>query len=240
MVPATVRFFCPVGSEGDTPSDFAYRYAWALHEGGYPLRVLPVGSAPLAMGAVNRSSVAPCWRELARAGCFTRPLSDRIVNIVCCPAGLSTGLPLSGRALAGAPSPRPDDNARMAWAQTGVAHLGQQASRQPVYQPSTALAALWYREAIANIAITFIPPAPSREELTALAEHYSYCVTATETEAELLVNYGLGLEDPDLKVDGFARLPILSLTAELLLESEALREIFREPIVDIATRKESL
>lgn len=236
MVPATVRFFCPVGPNGHTPADFAYHYARALHQNGYPIRIIALSGAQLTMGAPAAHTTAPKWRCLAGAGCFTRPVTGRFVNIVCCPPGTQTGQPLSGQALAGSsPSAKADSPSQAAWAQTGAARIAQEATRDLVYEPSTALASCWYAEATANIAITFVPPVPSREELVALAERYNACVVSTEREAERLLSLGLGLEDPELKVDGFARLPIFSLTADLLLECEAVTQLLAEPA--IATRK---
>lgn len=136
---ASVRFFCLIGPNHSDWGPVSKRYLAAI-SGKFSVRALPIGGHFLGF---HKLAGYEGWEPMADL--FSGDVADDYINIVCAPGGLEMGRAVTAQAVA----PQQALEGLPAIATRG----GERAGGDIVYQPETALAALW-TEGHTNIAIT--------------------------------------------------------------------------------------
>lgn len=150
---ASIRFFCLIVPRSHEWGDVSRSYLAAL-AGKFSVRALPIGAHFLGF---EKLAGYERWGRLGDL--FSGDVEEDYINIVCAPSGLDMGRAVTDEAVA----PRLGFEGLPALATHGARSKGK-----IVYQPETALKALW-TEGRTNIAIT--SPAAWDDELQTLGKY---------------------------------------------------------------------
>jgi hypothetical protein len=162
---AMVRYFALIGPRSQSQDrwwpDLSYEYLVAFRR-GFEVRLIPIGFA-------HFQTHDPAWKHWeAVSDCMQVPVSERPLNVVCCPAGIETGRQMKRGNFLPANAP-PIENAD-----------------EIVYEPGYALGHYW-TEGLRNIAITgTAPKAPNNAEIAALKRYDTVITPAKKDAIELL------------------------------------------------------